>query len=89
MNSRPRVLLIDPPFHRLYRNDHPFIDFSYPQSLSYLALSIKARTAWDVMIYGADFFPVQGRFKYRYLAGRGFRHYRRSLARTIHEGFDV
>jgi len=78
-DSAHKILLIDPPFYRLYRDEHPYIRFCYTNSLAYLACTVKKETDWDVMIYSADFYPHQGNFTYTFLTETGFENYVNNL----------
>jgi radical SAM superfamily enzyme YgiQ (UPF0313 family) len=71
--SQKRILLIEPPFYRLYKNEHQY--GRYPLSLGYIAGTIKKNTGWNVMVYNADFYPRSGMLKLNYLAGAGFNNY--------------
>jgi radical SAM superfamily enzyme YgiQ (UPF0313 family) len=66
-----RILLIEPPFVRLY---HPCASLNkLPLSLGYLAGAIHARKpGWEVGIYNADFAPQDMPMDYRYFAGPGY-----------------
>ncbi len=77
--SNRNILFIDPPFYRLYKDEHPYINFCYTNSLAYLADSVKKETDWDVMIYHADFYPKSGSFTYTFLTGAGFENYLHNL----------
>lgn len=74
-----RLLLIDPPFYRLYKNEHPYVSYCYTNSLAYLAGSVINNTDWDVMIYNADFYSKGGTFPYSFLLGPGFENYLKNL----------
>jgi len=77
--TKNRLLLIDPPFYRLYKDEHPYINFCYTNSLAYLAGSVKKETNWDITIYNADFYPKRGHFTYTFLTGIGFENYLNNL----------
>ncbi len=72
-----RVLLIEPPFYRLFK-DTCSLD-RYPLSLGYLAGTIKKETNWNVMAYNADFSSKNEPVGVSYLAGAGFRNYLNNL----------
>ena len=72
-NKLPKIILIDPPFYRLYKNTYS--QERYPLSLGYLAGEIKRKTNWDVMVYNADFYPEPDRIKVRYQSTTGFDNY--------------
>jgi hypothetical protein len=50
-----KILLIEPPFHRLFKDTYS-LD-RYPSSLGYLAGAIRQETNWSVLVYNADFYP--------------------------------
>ncbi|MFH1703372.1 MAG: radical SAM protein [Nitrospirota bacterium] len=72
-----RILLIEPPFYRLFNNTYS-LD-RYPLSLGYLAGTIKKETDWSVMAYNADFYPQSKPIKVSYLASIGFDNYLSNL----------
>lgn len=58
--TQNRMLLIEPPFDRLYTTDSEDFTISearYPLSLGYLADSILKHTDWNLTCYSADFSP--------------------------------
>jgi len=65
-----RVLLIEPPFCRLFGADYALP--RYPLSLGYLAGTVQKETGWDVMAYNADFLPNAQPATAHYLAGAGY-----------------
>lgn len=71
---RRRILLVQPPFYRLFNDD--FSLARYPLTLGYLAGNVQAKTDWDVAIYSADF-KAGGRHpsEVSYLTGPGFQNY--------------
>jgi anaerobic magnesium-protoporphyrin IX monomethyl ester cyclase len=76
--SRRRILLVTPPFYRLFKETYSYE--GVPLGLAYLAGAIDRNTDWDVVVYHADFNleqrePVQT----GYMNGPGFEHYRRAL----------
>jgi len=74
MESNPQtILLIEPPFYRLYRDTHPFC--YYPLSLGYLAGTIKKETKWNVITYNADFCFQRAGWDLRYWLNTGFNNY--------------
>ncbi len=77
MTSR-RVLLIEPPFYRLF--DEHYSLCRYPLSLAYLAASVAAHTDWQVRCYNSDFAGVGLPFSVRHLSGAGHRRYLACLA---------
>jgi len=70
---RKRILLIEPPFHRLYKSTYS-LDL-YPLGLGYLAEAVNKDTDWDVMVYNADFTPNSERRTLVYETGPGFYKY--------------
>lgn len=76
--SSKRVMLIEPPFNRLYHDNMSLA--KYPLSLGYLAGAVLKWTDWQVQTYNADF-NTRKVFSptYRYLIGAGFAHYLRTL----------
>ncbi|UCF06843.1 MAG: radical SAM protein [bacterium] len=78
MNSeRRKILLIEPPFYRLFKSRYSLDRF--PLSLGYLAGAIRGSKRWDVMAYNADFHPRSELMKVGYLTGPGFENYLNSL----------
>ena len=73
----PRILLVEPPFYRLYKNT--FSLMRYPLSLGYLAASIKKETDWEVMVYNSDFHPKNDVRSYYYRNSEGFDNYLKNL----------
>lgn len=74
----PRILLIEPPFLRLFKDAYSLE--RYPLSLGYLAGAILANGQWDVKTYNADFRPQGETPRVRYLAGEGYENFRRNLS---------
>jgi anaerobic magnesium-protoporphyrin IX monomethyl ester cyclase len=72
-----RILLLQPPFYRLYGDAHQFS--RYPLALGFLAGAIKGGTTWDVRAYNADFSAQTRTLSVGYLATEGFRRYRQEL----------
>ncbi len=72
-NDRKKVLLVEPPFYRLYRDAYSLT--RYPLSLGYLAGAIRKATDWDAAAYNADFSPSDEPKKICYLVGDGFANY--------------
>lgn len=69
------ILLIEPPFHRLYNPDASLNNV--PLSLSYLAGAIILRKPdWQVKIYNSDYSPHDAVLDYKYLTGPGFEKFR-------------
>jgi len=78
-----RILLIEPPFQRLYKETYSLI--RYPLSLGYLAGTINKKTDWKVMVYNADF-CLNGDTSIRldYVVGEGFKNYLNNLKNFDH-----
>src|ERR1017187_7914574 len=72
-----RVLLIEPPFHRLFKDT--FSLHQFPLSLGYLSGAIKRETDWTVQAYNADFSPSAESPSLLHVVGEGFRAYRENL----------
>ncbi|MDD5170486.1 MAG: cobalamin-dependent protein, partial [Syntrophales bacterium] len=72
-----RLLLIEPPFYRLYGEKYALV--KYPLSLAYLALAVREKTDWDVKVLNADFAPATEPFDVTYLTGEGFRRYTENI----------
>jgi len=77
MESKNKMLLITPPYYRLYKDTYS-LD-RYPLSLGYLSGVILEKTSWDVMAYNADFCEDSEPLKTAYLAGEGFANYLSNL----------
>ncbi|MFW6154422.1 MAG: B12-binding domain-containing radical SAM protein [Planctomycetota bacterium] len=75
--AQPTVVLIDPPYYRLYKDTYSLQ--RYPLALGYLAAQIRARSTWNVVVYNADFRPDSEPYHVSYLSGPGFQRYRRML----------
>jgi radical SAM superfamily enzyme YgiQ (UPF0313 family) len=75
--STPKLLLIEPPFYRLFKDTYALV--KYPLSLGYLAAAVKTKTRWEVRVYNADFAPTSDPFEVTYFKDRGFRQYLNSL----------
>jgi hypothetical protein len=75
--ERHRILLIEPPFYRLYKNTYS-LD-RYPLSLGYLAGTIRNETDWNVLVYNADFHFQSESQSVSYMAGTGFSNYLNNL----------
>lgn len=68
-----KILLIEPPFHRLFKNTYSLDRF--PNGLVNLAGSILDQTDWDVLVYNADYSGPSIPTKCSYLTGAGFDNY--------------
>lgn len=76
-----RILLIEPPFNRLYKSTYSL--GRVPLSLSYLAGAIMTKkSGWRVGIYNADFSPRDEAVDYKYEIGQGFVNYLKTLRDT-------
>ena len=53
--TRKRIMIIDPPFKRLYHDNASLVKF--PLALGYLSGAVLKWTDWDVQAYNADFNP--------------------------------
>ncbi len=72
-----RILLIEPPFHRLFKETYSLDRF--PLGLGYLAGSILSNTSWNVQIYNGDFAGLSEYMKVSYLSKEGFYNYLKNL----------
>jgi radical SAM superfamily enzyme YgiQ (UPF0313 family) len=81
MAGHGTVLLIHPPFYRLFSDSFSYN--RYPVSLGYLAGSAVVGTDWDVHVYNADFNPRNtggsGDVTFAFRSGSGFANYVRTL----------
>ncbi len=77
MQQERRILFIEPPFYRLFKNTYSLNRYSL--SLGYLAAGVRRETDWDVMVYNADFFSHSESLEVSYLAGAGFDNYLSNL----------
>jgi radical SAM superfamily enzyme YgiQ (UPF0313 family) len=75
-----RVLLIEPPFYRLFKDSYSLS--KYPLSLGYLAQSVLKHLDWEVCTYNADFNPNAEPVEIAYLTGTGYQRY---LAELKHQ----
>ena len=75
--DRHRVLFIEPPFYRLFKNTYSL--HRYPLSLGYLAGTVRKETDWGVMAYNADFYPQSEVVRVRHMTGAGFDDYLRGF----------
>jgi tRNA A37 methylthiotransferase MiaB len=72
-----RLMLVEPPFYRLYKTTYSLT--KYPLALGYLAGAVLAQTPWSVQTYNADFCAAGEPMKVTHLAGEGFASYLRRL----------
>lgn len=77
MAKLKKIILIEPPFYRLFKNTYSLT--RYPLSLGFLASYIDKKTDWKVKVYNADFHPSGEQIKESYLAGQGFENYKANL----------
>jgi radical SAM superfamily enzyme YgiQ (UPF0313 family) len=80
---KPRILLIQPPFYRLFKDRYSLS--KYPLWMGYLAGSILRGTNWSVMAYNSDFTPESENVRVSHLAGPGFRNYLENIKRPSAE----
>lgn len=73
-----KILLIEPPFNRLFKDTYSLE--RYPLSLGYLAGAIREKTNWSITVYNADFCPQgEAMEKASYLLRGGFDNYLHNL----------
>jgi len=82
MHKGQRILLINPPYYRLFKNTYS--NNKYPLSLGYLAGAIKEKTRWNVTVYNADFVLPSESWQISYFSGEGFSRFRDSLQNPMH-----
>ena len=77
-NNR-RVMLMEPPFYRLYHDQQSFV--KYPLPLGYLSGAVCKNTNWSVQTYNSDFNPNEKKFspENEYMTGKGFQRYLSTL----------
>ena len=70
-SSNKRIMLIEPPFYRLYHDQYCLV--KYPLALGYLSGSIIKNTDWSVQTYNADFNTEKKNFvpENDYITGEG------------------
>src|SRR3990172_6231716 len=71
--NKQKILLIQPPFYRLYKDTYS-LDL-FPLSLGYLSGAIRKDTDWEVLAYNSDFNPDSEGVSQSYLSGKGFDNY--------------
>jgi len=72
------ILLIEPPFFRLYKETYRLVKFTL--SLGYLAGAILTfKKDWNVKVLNADFSPEDHLIDYSHLTGVGFKNYLQNL----------
>ncbi|MBN2474333.1 MAG: B12-binding domain-containing radical SAM protein [Pirellulales bacterium] len=73
-----RILLISPPFYRLYRDTYSYV--GVPLGLAYLAGAIRQETDWQVLVHCGDInLRRRRRKRMSYMYGAGFDNYRKAL----------
>ena len=77
MENQSKILLIEPPFYRLFKNVYSLDRF--PLSLGYLSSAVQNKTDWQVKAFNADFYPTSESPKIRWLSGAGFDNYLSNL----------
>ena len=77
--NNKRLMLIEPPFYRLYHDQ--FCLVKYPLGLGYLSGAVIKNTNWLVQTYNADFNVKKKVFdpENDYVSGEGFKKYLFSL----------
>ncbi len=79
MIANRRLMLIEPPFYRLYQET--FCLVKYPLALGYLSGMVLRDTSWEVQTYNADFSPHHGAPpSLAHMAGEGYHTYVNSLS---------
>ncbi len=77
--SNKRVMLIEPPFYRLYHDNFSLV--KYPLALGYLSSAVREWTDWKVQTYNADFCTTRNiEVDGAYLIGEGFQRYLKMLS---------
>jgi radical SAM superfamily enzyme YgiQ (UPF0313 family) len=76
-NRARRILLIEPPFHRLFKETYSLDRF--PLGLAYLAGAIRTGTPWEVQVYNADFAGPSEPIEVRYWVSKGFESHLHAL----------
>ena len=77
--NNKKIMLIEPPFYRLYHDQHCLV--KYPLALGYLSGAIIKNTNWNVQTYNADFNAGKKNFvpENDYITGKGFERYLSSI----------
>ena len=77
--NNKRIMLIEPPFYRLYHDQYCLV--KYPLALGYLSGAIIKNSNWSVQTYNADFNVRKKAFnpENEYVSGEGFKRYLSSL----------
>ena len=82
-----RLLLIDPPFYRLYNEAYGLC--KSPLGCASLGASAARDAGCEVRVLNADFHPEPEPFSIPFLAGEGYANYRRALAAGEHPAFQA
>jgi len=77
MSSVKKILLVEPPFYRLYKDTYALS--LYPLSLGYLAAVVKRDTDWDVLVYNSDFVVNAEPLQFGYMTGEGYASYLKNI----------
>ena len=81
---KPKILLIDPPFYRLFKDTYTL--HRYPLYFGYLACTIKRDTNWEVMTYNAEYNLIDPMctepYNIGYMASEGFDNYTNNINDT-------
>ena len=79
IKNKRRVMLIEPPFYRLYHDQQSFV--KYPLPLGYLSSAVCKNTDWTVQTYNSDFNVKEKNFSPEndYITGEGFKRYLSTL----------
>ena len=78
--KKRRILLIEPPFYRLFKDTYALA--RQPLSLTYLAAALGRDSDWDVLVYNSDFCQPSEPFQVSRFTGVGFLEYKRGLSRV-------
>ncbi len=82
-----RLLLVEPPFHRLYKDGYGLCKL--PLGLAHLAAAAMRLAHVEVRVCNADFHPAPEPFDARFLAGGGWEACRAALDSQEHPAFDA
>ena len=82
IHKNRRVMLMEPPFYRLYHDQQSFV--KYPLPLGYLSSAVCKNTDWTVQTYNSDFNPNEKQFspENNYITTKGFDRYLSCLKDT-------
>lgn len=81
----PRLLLVEPPFYRLHSDNYGLC--KYPLGVGSLAAVVMESGQGEVRVFNGDFHPDPALFSVDFLAGEGFRSYRRNLTNPGHPAY--